>query len=243
MPASSCSRSSSNIRDSPSEAASRPGASGERSSRAGIGGAHHVGEPQQRRRREPELLDHHVEGAELAAVAPEHVLDIERGRVEALADARPLRTARRTGSPRSDRRSAGSARGRRCGRSSAAPGSPRPCAPGRRAAAVFSAQHQRKFCGFPALKAAFQRFGGTSDVAAARRRCLARASRRAGRRQWPCGRRTPRPSRPASSWLRLTVPGISRGSAAKSSSVRTSIRTGMFAVPISRASLSGDIVV
>src|SRR5438874_6731965 len=39
------------------------------------------------------------------------------------------------------------------------------------------------------------------------------------------------------------APGISRGSAAKSFSVRTSIRTGVFAVPIKRASLSGDISV
>jgi hypothetical protein len=39
------------------------------------------------------------------------------------------------------------------------------------------------------------------------------------------------------------APGISRWSAAKSSSVRTSIRAGMFAVPINRASLSDDIVV
>src|SRR5882757_7347177 len=36
---------------------------------------------------------------------------------------------------------------------------------------------------------------------------------------------------------------MSRGSAAKSSSGRTSIRAGVFAVPISRASFSGDIVV
>src|SRR5258707_12651580 len=37
------------------------------------------------------------------------------------------------------------------------------------------------------------------------------------------------------------APGISRWSAAKSSSVRTSIRAGIFAVPISRANLSEDI--
>jgi hypothetical protein len=36
---------------------------------------------------------------------------------------------------------------------------------------------------------------------------------------------------------------MSLGSAAKSSSVRTSIKAGVFAVPISRASLSEDIVV
>src|SRR6266478_9556839 len=39
------------------------------------------------------------------------------------------------------------------------------------------------------------------------------------------------------------APGISRWSAAKSSSVRTSIRAGIFAVPINRTNLSGDIVV
>ena len=86
MPASSCSRSSSNIRDRPSEAASRPGASGDEIEPGGIGGADHRCKPQQGRRGEAEFLDHHVEGAELAAVAPEHVLDVEGRGVEALAD-------------------------------------------------------------------------------------------------------------------------------------------------------------
>src|SRR4051812_43616862 len=40
---------------------------------SGIGGAHHRGQALQGRRREPELLDHHVEGAQFAAVAPEYV--------------------------------------------------------------------------------------------------------------------------------------------------------------------------
>src|SRR5258707_10494417 len=38
----------------------------------GIGGTHHRCQPQQRRRRQTELLDHHVERTELAAMAPEH---------------------------------------------------------------------------------------------------------------------------------------------------------------------------
>src|SRR5215211_1099029 len=51
------------------------------------------------------------------------------------------------------------------------------------------------------------------------------------------------PQLPASSWLRLMAPGMSRWSAAKSSAVRTSISVGAFAVPISRDSFSADIVV
>ena len=71
--------------------------------------------------RQAELLDHDVEGAQLAAVAPEHALalDVER---RALRTDRPRpapRRARRTGRRRSDRRSGGSAMGRRCGRPSA----------------------------------------------------------------------------------------------------------------------------
>src|SRR6266404_529320 len=54
--------------------------------RRGIGGAHHGCQPQQRRRRQTELLDHHVERTELAAMAPEHVFDIEGNGAETLAD-------------------------------------------------------------------------------------------------------------------------------------------------------------
>src|SRR3954469_12101524 len=42
----------------------------------GIGGANDRREPQQWRRRQPELLDHHIERAELTAMAPERVLDV-----------------------------------------------------------------------------------------------------------------------------------------------------------------------
>jgi hypothetical protein len=51
----------------------------------------------------------------------------------------------------------------------------------------------------------------------------------------------------AQSWTlrcdRRVAPGINRGSAAKSSSMRTSISVGAFAVPISRDSLSDEIEV
>src|SRR5260370_10669935 len=52
----------------------------------GVGGAYHRRQPQQRLRRQAELLDHHVEGAEFAAMAPEHVFDIEANGIEAFAD-------------------------------------------------------------------------------------------------------------------------------------------------------------
>ena len=51
------------------------------------------------------------------------------------------------------------------------------------------------------------------------------------------------PHSAASVWLRLIAPGISRRSAAKSSSVRTSIRAGVLAVPIRRISLSDEMIV
>ena len=76
--------------NSPSDAASRPAASGggraaryrrrARSWRAAAAAASQA-----------ELLDHHVEGAELAAVAPEHALDVEGRGVETLGDRRDLR--------------------------------------------------------------------------------------------------------------------------------------------------------
>ena len=107
----------------------------------------------------------------------------------------------------------------------------------------FRRRHQRQLGGLPALETAFERFGLDMEHAAARPRCPARASGRAGRRRWPSRPENSSPQSAASSWMRLTAPGISRGSAAKSSSVRTSISAGIFAVPIRRASLSGDIVV
>ena len=72
------------MRDRPSEAASRPRRFRREIEAPGVGGADHRREPLQRRRRKTELLDHHVEGAEFAAMAPEHVFDVEGRGVEAL---------------------------------------------------------------------------------------------------------------------------------------------------------------
>jgi hypothetical protein len=81
------------MRDNPSEAASSPAASGARS-RAGRFSAENKGcKPQQGRGGEPELLDHHVESAFLAAMAPIDALDVEGRGPEALAD--PYDFARR----------------------------------------------------------------------------------------------------------------------------------------------------
>ena len=76
-PASSCARSSAYMRDRPSEAASSPGASGARSGRAVSAPRTIARKAAERLGREAELLDHHVEGAELAAMAPEDALDVE----------------------------------------------------------------------------------------------------------------------------------------------------------------------
>jgi hypothetical protein len=84
-PAASRSISSSYIRDRPSEAASSP-ALPDRVELACVGGAYHGRQPQQVWRRQAEFLDYHVESAELAAMAPEHVFDVEGKGIEALAD-------------------------------------------------------------------------------------------------------------------------------------------------------------
>ena len=87
MPASSCSRSSRNMRDRPSEAARNPAACGTRSSRAVSAARTIIARRSSASECKPELLDHGVEGAALAAMAPEHVVDVERNRRE--TDRRP----------------------------------------------------------------------------------------------------------------------------------------------------------
>ena len=56
-----------------------------------VGAADDGREPEERLGGEAELLDHGVEGAGLAAVAPEHALDVEGRGAEALGDRRHLR--------------------------------------------------------------------------------------------------------------------------------------------------------
>ena len=74
-----------------------------------VGAAHDRGQPQERLGRQAELLDHDVEGAELAAVAPEDALalDVERRRAEAVGDARDLRRGDEQEDGIADRRSGG----------------------------------------------------------------------------------------------------------------------------------------
>ena len=106
----------------------------------------------------------------------------------------------------------------------------------------FRCRHQRQLGRLPALEAAFERLGFDAEC---RSQAAVPCASFSPRRQTTMAER-PENSSPQSaafSWLRLTAPGISRGSAAKSSSVRTSISAGIWAVPIRRASLSDDIVV
>ena len=123
----------------------------------GIGGAHHGCQPQQRRRREAEFLDHHIEGAEFAAMAPEHVFDVEGCGIEALADRDHLRRRHeqehRVGIDEpSDQPRAGDAVDLR----------PRAGHPDRASLCVARGQlfggHQRQLGGLPAFKAALQGF-------------------------------------------------------------------------------------
>ena len=133
-PASSCSRSSACMRESPSEAARRPGASGARSGRP-VSAPRTILPSARAAPREPEFLDHGIEGAGLAAMAPEDILDIERSRSEPIGD--PLTSAGATNkNTAADPRTGGSARDRRYGRSWAAPASPKECGRGCRGPAT-----------------------------------------------------------------------------------------------------------
>jgi hypothetical protein len=56
----------------------------------GIRGTNDKGETVQRFAVQAKFFDHHIEGAELAAVAPEYPLDIERRRTKSVGDMRDL---------------------------------------------------------------------------------------------------------------------------------------------------------
>ena len=143
-----------------------------------------------------------------------------------------------------DRRSGGSARGRRCGRSSAARGSPRPCGPRRRAAA--GARPRAPAAARPPPR----RRSRPRAISAAAPACRSQAATPSLSFR-PCwqttttaaGRERPAPQSATPSDGRRRAPGISRGSAAKSSSVRTSMSVGRFGRPTRRASLSTEMVV
>src|ERR1700737_4897338 len=85
MPASNCSWSSSNMRET-----ERGGEQTRRFRREintrGIGRSDHRRQPFQRRRRETKFLDHDVESAEFTSMAPEDILDVERCCGEPFAD-------------------------------------------------------------------------------------------------------------------------------------------------------------
>ncbi len=229
------------MRDRPSEAASRPAASGARSRRAVSAPRTMVGEAQQRLGREAELLDHHVEGAALAAVAPEHALDVERRGAEALGDRQRPPAARRTGTrpPGSTKRriSQGQAMRSILGRARVTQ-TVRPCAS---RGGSFAAGHQRQAGLRPGLEAALEAVGRHAGVAEPGGDALAELQALLA----DDDRRTAPANSRAHSGARLegrrTEPGISRGSAAKSSSVRTSMSAGHFGVPIEAGELlDGD---
>ena len=181
MPASSWARSSAYMRDRPSEAASRPGASGARSRPCRVGAAHDRRQAQQRLGGEAQLLDHGVEGAGLAAMAPEHVLDVERRGVE------PLRHGRDLGRRHEQEHGSGideAADQPRAG--DAVDLGPRPRHPDRAAAAVARRQLGRRAraAGRPAPRPRTRRPGPrpARPRAGARRQRLRSASAPAGRR-------------------------------------------------------------
>ena len=75
------------MRDRPSEAARRPGASGGAFREAGrIRAAHDCCQPQERRRGQAEFFDHHIECAGFATMTPEHTFDVEWSTAELFSD-------------------------------------------------------------------------------------------------------------------------------------------------------------
>src|SRR3954454_23237533 len=54
----------------------------------GIGGPHDESKTIERFAMQAKLLDHHIEGAKLAAVTPKNVIDVERRRMKSVCDIR-----------------------------------------------------------------------------------------------------------------------------------------------------------
>ena len=180
---------------------------GQRSSRPVSAARTMVASRDRGRRRQTELLDHHVERTEFAAMTPEHVFDIERNGVEALADRDNLgrrheqkHRVRIDEAP--DQPGAGDAVDLR----------PRAGHPDGAALGVarrqFRCRHQRQFGGLPALEAALERLRPSTW------RCRSQAAV-PWASFWPRRQTTmadlPANSSPqsaAASWLRLTAPGI-----------------------------------
>ena len=79
------------MRDRPERRREQPGGFGREVEPSRVGSPHDRRQAQQRLGGEAELLDHRVEGAGLAAVAPEHVLDVEGRGIEPLGHGRDLR--------------------------------------------------------------------------------------------------------------------------------------------------------
>ena len=203
-----------------------PRASGARSSRAGVGAAHDRRQPQQRRGREPELLDHDVEGAELAAMAPEHVSPSMSKGVASKRSATPGTSA---GGDEQEHRVRIDEAADQPGAGDAVDLRPRARHPDGAALRVARRQlvagHQRQPGRGPAERAAFERSRPATPA------CRSQAAT-----PWlsfsPFWQIDDGGAAAANSGAqsatsrceRRTAPGIRRGSAAKSSSVRTSIR-------------------
>ena len=72
------------MRESPSDAASSPGSFGREIKARGVCGSDYRREAVERFASQPQFVEHRVERATLAAMAPEYAFDIERRAVEAL---------------------------------------------------------------------------------------------------------------------------------------------------------------
>ena len=197
------------------------------------------GETQQRLGRQPERLDHDVEGAELAAMAPDHALDIERRGIEPVGDGLDLRRRHEQ-----EHRARIDESADQPGTGDAVDLRPRSGDPDRAPVPVALrhalGRNQRQARLLPANEAVFQGSAGTPPC-----RSQAAAPSLSFSPFW----QTTMADRPANSPAqsetspcgRRVAPGTSRGSALKSSSVRTSIRTGQCGVPMSRASFSMEM--
>ena len=205
------------MRDRPSEAASRPGASGARSSRAVSAPRTIRARRSERLGREPELLDHRVEGAGLAAMAPEHALDVE-GRRRRSARPPPATSAGAT-----NRKTAAGSTKRRISQGQAMRSifGPRARHPDGAAPRVARRQlgggHQRQAGLRPGLEAALERLGRHALVPQPGGDALAELLPLLADDDGGAAREARRPMPAPSRGRGATEPGIRRGSAAKSS--------------------------
>ena len=107
----------------------------------------------------------------------------------------------------------------------------------------FCRRHQRQLGGLPALKTVFQRFGRGVELSQPGRGALGELRAAHGRPRWPSGPKIPRPSRRRPGGFACTAPGNQPGIGGEILFGADVDQGRGVRVPISRESLSADMVV